>query len=85
VIAPGNMIFYKGNKMFPQWDGSALIGGMATMTVSRITFDGKGGATPAERWDVQHRIRDIAEGPDGTLWMLEDKNPGALFVVTPKK
>ncbi len=30
--------------------GSALIGGMATQTLNRITFDGKGGATPAERW-----------------------------------
>ncbi len=28
VIAPGNLIFYKG-AMFPQWQGSALIGGMA--------------------------------------------------------
>ena len=49
VIAPGNLTFYKG-AMFPQWQGSALIGGMATQTLSRITFDGKGGATPAERW-----------------------------------
>ena len=28
VIAPGNMTFYKG-KMFPQWNGSLLIGGLA--------------------------------------------------------
>ena len=84
VIAPGNMIFYKG-KMFAQWDGSALIGGMATTTLSRITFDGKGGAKPAERWDVAHRIRDVAEGPDGALWLLEDTNPGGLFRVTPNR
>ena len=30
------------------------------MTLNRITFDGKGGATPAERWSVGHRIRDVA-------------------------
>ena len=58
VIAPGNLTFYKG-AMFPQWKGSALIGGMATQSLSRITFDGKGGATPAERWSVGHRIRDV--------------------------
>ena len=31
-----------------------------------------------------HRIRDVEEGPDGSLWMLEDANPGALLHMTPK-
>jgi glucose/arabinose dehydrogenase len=83
VIAPGNIMFYKG-AMFPQWQGSALIGGLATQSLNRITFDGKGHATTAERWSVGHRIRDVEVGPDGALWMLEDANPGALFRVTPK-
>jgi len=83
VIAPGNLMFYKGT-MFPQWQGSALISGMASKTINRITFDGKGGATPAERWDVGHQIRDVEVGPDGALWMLENANPGGLFRVTPK-
>jgi glucose/arabinose dehydrogenase len=83
VIAPGNLTFYNG-AMFPQWRGSALVSGIASHTLNRITFDGKGGATPAERWDVGHRIRDVEVGPDGALWMLEDGNPGGLFRVTPK-
>jgi len=84
VIAPGNLTFYKG-AMFPQWNGSALVGGMATQTINRITFDGKGGATAAERWSVGHRVRDVEVGPDGALWVAEDANPGGLFRVTPKK
>ena len=76
-------MFYKG-AMFPQWQGSALIGGLATRTLSRITFDGKGGATPAERWGVEHPIRDVAIGPDGAVWLIENANPGGLFRVTPK-
>ena len=83
IIAPGNLAFYNGT-MFPQWRGSALMGGMATQTLNRITFDGRGGATPAERWSVGHRIRDVEVGPNGALWMLEDANPGGLFRVTPK-
>lgn len=83
IIAPGSLTFYQG-AMFPQWNGSALMGGMATKTVNRITFDGKGGATTAERWDVGHRIRDIAVALDGSLWMIEDSNPGGLFKVTAK-
>lgn len=83
VIAPGNIAFYSGS-MFPQWQGSALIGGLATNALLRITFDGKGGAATAERWSVGHRIRDVAVAPDGAVWLIEDANPGALFRLTPK-
>jgi glucose/arabinose dehydrogenase len=84
VIAPGNLMFYRGSKTFPQWNGNGFIGGMQTQTLNRIIFDGHGGAKTAERWSVGHRIRDVEEGPDGSLWMLEDANPGGLFHVTPK-
>ncbi|MEO5818008.1 MAG: PQQ-dependent sugar dehydrogenase [Gemmatimonadaceae bacterium] len=83
IIAPGSITFYNG-AMFPQWKGSALMGGMATKSLNRITFDGKGGAATAERWTVDHRIRDVAVAPDGALWLIEDANPGGLFRVTPK-
>jgi glucose/arabinose dehydrogenase len=84
VIAPGNLMFYHGTKIFPQWDGSGFVSGLASMSLVRITFDGKGGAKAVERWAVGKRIRDIEEGPDGSLWMLEDANPGALIHVTPQ-
>jgi len=83
VIAPGNLMFYSG-AMFPQWKGSALVSGLSTQSLSRITFDGKGGATPAERWRVGFRRRDVEQGPDGALWLLEDANPGGLYRATPK-
>lgn len=84
VIAPGNLMFYKGTKTFPQWNGSGFISGLGTHTLNRLIFDGKGGAKMAERWDVGKRIRDVEQAPDGSLWMIEDANPGALIHVTPK-
>ncbi len=84
VIAPGNLMFYKGKKTFPQWDGNGLISGLGSKSLIRVIFDGKGGAKTAERWDVGKRIRDVEQGPDGSLWMLEDADPGALIHVTPK-
>ncbi len=84
VVAPGNLMFYRGTKTFPQWDGSGFISGLATMSLNRVIFDGKGGAKMAERWKVGKRIRDVEQAPDGSLWMLEDANPGALIHVTPK-
>ena len=84
VIAPGNLMFYSGAQTFPQWNGNGFISGLGTMSLNRIIFDGQGGAKSAERWSVGHRIRDVEEGPDGSLWMLEDANPGALIHVIPK-
>jgi len=83
IIAPGNLMFYNSTQTFPQWNGSGFIGGMASLTLNRIVVDGHGGAKVAERWNVGYRIRDVEQGPDGSLWMLEDANPGALIHVTP--
>jgi glucose/arabinose dehydrogenase len=83
VIAPGNLMFYKGS-VFPQWQGSAFAGGMGSRSLTRIVFDGKGGAKAAERWDMGFRVRDVASAPDGAIWFLEDANPGGLYRATPK-
>jgi aldose sugar dehydrogenase len=83
VIAPGNLIFYKG-ALFPQWNGSALVSGLASKALIRITFDDKGGAQTAERWDIGHRVRDVEVAPDGAVWLIEDAKPGGVFRLTPK-
>jgi glucose/arabinose dehydrogenase len=85
VIAPGNLMFYTSKETFPQWNGNGFIGGLSSQTLTRIVFDGKGGAKVGDRWSIGKRIRDVKQGPDGSLWMLEDANPGALIHVTPKK
>jgi glucose/arabinose dehydrogenase len=85
VIAPGNLMFYTGTKTFPQWNGSGFVSGLGTRSLNRIVFDGHGGAKSAERWDIGKRVRDVEEAPDGSLWMVEDANPGALIHITPKK
>jgi glucose/arabinose dehydrogenase len=84
IVAPGNLMFYTGSQMFPQWNGNGFMGGMATLTLNRIIFDGHGGAKMAERWNVGKRVRDVEQGPDGSLWMLEDANPGGLIHITPQ-
>jgi glucose/arabinose dehydrogenase len=82
IIAPGNLMFYRG-KMFPQWNGSAFLSGMASKALIRVVVTGAA-AKGAERWDVGHRIRDVEVAPDGALWMIEDDKAGGLFRVTPK-
>jgi glucose/arabinose dehydrogenase len=76
-------MFYTGN-VFPQWRGSAFISGLVSKVIERITFDDKGGAKVAQRFDVGKRVRDVEQASDGSLWMLEDANPGGLYHLTPK-
>ena len=87
VIAPGMLTFYRGS-MFPQWNGSALAGGMGSKSLTRIVFDGKGGAEAAERWDIGFGVRDAEVAPDGALWIseggLNNNAPGNLYRLTPK-
>jgi glucose/arabinose dehydrogenase len=82
VIAPGNLMFYSG-KLFPRWTGSAFVSGLSTHSLNRLTIHGTS-AKSDERWTIGHRIRDVEQGPDGALWLLEDANPGALIKLTPK-
>jgi glucose/arabinose dehydrogenase len=40
----------RGENYGPQWQGSGFISGLASQSLVRIIFDGRGGAKPAERW-----------------------------------
>ncbi|AOB32209.1 dehydrogenase [Bordetella sp. H567] len=84
VIAPAGLAFYTGS-LFPQWQGSAFIGGLRARALARITFDDHGGATEADLWDMGNRIRDVAVAPDGALWVIEDGGDGRLLRLTPRK
>ena len=82
VIAPAGLVFYEGS-MFPQWRGSALIGGLRVRSLVRVSFGTNGQPDEAERWNMGARIRDVAVAPDGAVWLIEDNNPGRLLRLTP--
>lgn len=84
VIAPAGLAFHEGG-MFPEWRGSALVGGLASMALVRVAIDKDGNADEVERFDMGNRIRDVAVGPDGAIWLIEDDSPGRLLKLTPKK
>jgi glucose/arabinose dehydrogenase len=86
VISPAGFIIYGGD-LFPQWKGNGFIGGMSSMALVRIEFDGNS-AREAERFDMQRRIREVEQGPDGAIWLLEDgtrEAKGWLLKLTPKQ
>ncbi len=83
VIAPGDMIFYRGD-MFPDWKGQALIAALGTTNIVRVDTDAATGtATEEARYAFPQRLRDIAEAADGSLWVVEDTPNGRLLRLTP--
>jgi glucose/arabinose dehydrogenase len=81
VIAPGDFIFYRG-EMFNAWRGDALIAGLGAQGIVRVSIDGET-ATETGRYDMGERIREIVEGPDGAIWVLEDSETGRLLRLAP--
>ena len=81
VISPAGFIIYSGTA-FPQWQGSGFIGGLSSKSLVRVAFDGEN-AREAERFAMGERIREVEQGPDGALWLLEDGPGGRLLRLTP--
>ncbi len=84
AISPGDLMIYKGD-LFGDWRGDAFAAGLSSRAIVRIELDGDS-ASEAERWDMGARIRALAEGPDGAIWVLEDErgdSRGRLLRLTP--
>lgn len=75
VISPSSLMFYSGSE-FPEWSGNALIGGLSSKSLVRVEFD-DGGAREAGRVEMGARIREVEQGPDGAVWLLEDGKRGS--------
>lgn len=86
VISPAGFIIYTGDQ-FPDWQGSGFIGGLSSQSLVRVAFDGDS-AREAERFAMQTRIREVEQGPDGAIWLLEDGGRGGsgrMFRLVPEQ
>lgn len=77
VISPSGMIFYTG-EMFPQWQGDALIGGLTSQELVRVEFN-ESKIEGEERIPMGARIRDVEQAPDGSVYLLTDKENGEIL------
>ena len=82
VIAPSGMVFYQG-EMFPDWQGSLLIGGLASQALVRLTLDGTEVTGEARYLQGKGRVRDVDVAADGAVMILTDARGGALIRITP--
>ena len=82
-IAPSGMTFYNG-EAFPEWQGDLFAGSLKFGLLVRLTLDGDEVVAEERMLDNAYgRIRAVAEGPDGLLWLLTDERNGKLLKITP--
>lgn len=82
AISPAGLAFYDG-ALFPDWRGDAFIGGLSSRALVRVEIKGDN-AREADRFEWGRRVREVESGPDGALWLLEDRTGGRLLRLTPK-
>ncbi|MDP1642756.1 MAG: PQQ-dependent sugar dehydrogenase [Phenylobacterium sp.] len=84
VIGPSGMIFYQGD-LFPAWKDSLFVGALRDKHLVRLTLDGDR-VVGEERLatDVNARIREVEQGPDGAIYLATDSAEGKILKLVPK-
>ncbi len=89
-IAPTGMLFYTGDQ-FPAWRGNLFIGSARwgginhTGSLQRVVFNEDFGELRREALlqPLHHRVRDVAQGPDGNIYVLSDGPTHAVLRISP--
>ncbi len=78
-VSPSGLLFYTGDR-FPAWRGSLFVGALSDRCLIRLSLaDGK--VTGEERLlkELDERVRDVRQGPDGWIYLLTDNNKGRIL------
>jgi aldose sugar dehydrogenase len=83
VIAPSGALFYTGDA-FPDWKGDLFVGSLKPGLLVRLHLDGDR-VIQEERYlgNLDERIRDVRQGPDGFIYLLTDSPGGRIFRIEP--
>jgi glucose/arabinose dehydrogenase len=78
-IAPSGMAFYTGDA-FPQWKGNLFVGALKFQLLARLVLDGERVVHEERLLEGIGRIRDVRQGPDGRLWLLDESGRRVLRI-----
>lgn len=83
-IAPSGMIFYTGDR-YEGWKGDVLIGSLMHMRLVRLDLEGDDVVRETQMLsDLEERIRDVEQGPNGYVFLLTDNEEGRVLKLLPK-
>lgn len=82
-VAPSGLAFVTSDR-YPSWKGSLFMGTLRGQALVRLTLQGNT-VTGEERLleNLNARIRDVRQGPDGWLYVLTEGDNGQLLRVLP--
>jgi glucose/arabinose dehydrogenase len=80
VIAPSGMLVYSGN-LFSEWRGDIFVGGLSASALVHLKLENDK-VVSEERFDLGGRIRDVTQGPDGAIYVINESS-GELLRITP--
>ena len=83
VIAPSGLAFYTG-ALFPAWKGSVFVGSLRQKHLVRLSL--KNDRVVGEErllTDLNERIRDVRQGPDGAIYVITDADKSQVLKLTP--
>ncbi|MGD8808028.1 MAG: PQQ-dependent sugar dehydrogenase [Gammaproteobacteria bacterium] len=80
-ISPSSLMFYTGDK-FPSWKNNLFVGALTTRQLQRIAFNQPSQAEQREGLlsELDLRIRDIAQSPDGYIYVATERSFGGSTV-----
>lgn len=83
-VSPSGMMFYSGDR-FPAWKGDLFVGALNGMSLIRLDVE-NGKIIKEERLlqNLEERIRDVAQGPDGLIYLLTDSDAGRVLRAEPR-
>ncbi|WP_346427078.1 PQQ-dependent sugar dehydrogenase [Leptolyngbya sp. BC1307] len=81
-IAPSGLAVYRGDRV-PQWQGDLFAGGLVSQSIQHIKLDASGAVLSQTPIDIGQRVRDVAQGPDGWIYVLTDEPNGRLVRLEP--
>lgn len=78
------MAFYAGDR-YPNWQNDLFMGALAHQTILRLELDSDNEVAHQEELlrNEVGRIRDVATGPDGYLYLLTDMPNGGFYRLEP--
>ena len=79
--APSGLAFYTGD-VYPGWQGNLFSGGLVGEQVRRIVLDEEN-VVDEQALTIGKRVRHVAQGPDGYLYLLTDHEDGELLRIIP--
>ncbi|MDB5769931.1 MAG: hypothetical protein JWM42_305 [Burkholderia sp.] len=83
-IAPSGMAFLRSDRYGKDWQGNLFVGALKFKYLARLELkDGKVVREEKLLQDVDQRIRDVREGPDGLLYVLTDESKGQVIRLAP--